>query len=353
MEVSCVRNIERAELELGSGLNVFCGRNAQGKTTLLESVGLLARGRSFRTEETAAAVQRGAAALRVSGRAREQERETGLEVEVGRHSRRFAVDAHPVTPRAYQGRLEVVVYATDRLKVVRGPMRERRLYLDRNASSLWPTYRQLVNEYEQVLRQRNAALETGSRDLPAWDERFVSLAASLRQRRSAYAARLQAMLATGFKPAGEQYEVATGPEAEASEELARARLERELAERRRDEQRLRRSLVGPHRDPVFLRIDAEDAASGASSGQARSLLLALTLATLEVYRQEHGRAAVALLDDLDSELDEERAFALCRDVAQRGQALVTTAHEGWARALDGHGHSFRVAEGRVASLGVS
>ena len=77
-------------------------------------------------------------------------------------------------------------------------------------------------------------------------------------------------------------------------------------------------------------VDGEDAAS-ASSGQARSLLLALTLAALEVYREERGSAAVDLLDDLDSELGEERAGEACREVARRGQALVTTAHAAWAQ----------------------
>ena len=80
-------------------------------------------------------------------------------------------------------------------------------------------------------------------------------------------------------------------------------------------------------------MDGHDAAEFASSGQARSLLLALALASLEVYRAERRLAGGGLLDDLDSELDEERAAALCREVARSGQALVTTAHAGWARRL--------------------
>ena len=85
----------------------------------------------------------------------------------------------------------------------------------------------------------------------------------------------------------------------------------------------------------------------ASSGQARSVLLALTLATLDIYREETGRPAIALLDDLDSELDEERTSAVCREVAQRSQALVTTAHPGWAERLDGLARRFHVNAGAV------
>jgi DNA replication and repair protein RecF len=105
--------------------------------------------------------------------------------------------------------------------------------------------------------------------------------------------------------------------------------------------------VGPHRDAVALQVAGEDAAIAASSGQARSLLLALTLAAIEVYRRERGETPVALLDDLDSELDEERAVALCRAVAERGQAVVTTAHPDWVSRLGGLGRVFHVSDGRV------
>ena len=73
----------------------------------------------------------------------------------------------------------------------------------------------------------------------------------------------------------------------------------------------------------------------------------LALASLAVMREETGRAAVALLDDLDSELDEERAGALCAEVARRGQAWVTTAHAGWAESLRRLGRLYEVSQGAV------
>lgn len=349
LEVADLRNIARAELALGGGLNLLVGRNAQGKTSLLEAVGLLARGRSFRTEQAAAVIRRGTAALQARGRAVSGGRASQLEVEVRAGGRRFRVDGREVTPREYQGRLEVAVYATDRLRVVHGPMRERRAMLDRGASLLWPAYRQAGRDYERVLAQRNAALETGRDDVEAWNERFVELGARLRHRRGVYAARLQAALRNGggFPAGGERYDLSVGVEPAEDEEAHRAALGRQVSEARGEERRARRSLVGPHRDAVVLRVDGEDAAVAASSGQARSLLLALTLAALEVYRKERGEAPVALLDDLDSELDEERVTALCRTVAERGQALVTTAHRDWVGRLGRMGQVFEVQGGRV------
>ena len=353
LEVSELRNIEKEELVLGSGLNLLVGSNAQGKTSLLEAVGLLARGRSFRTEQTAAAIRRGAPALQARGTTVDGAggRTTRLEVEIRSGARRFRVDGRDVAPREYQGRLEVAVYATDRLRVIRGPMRERRAMLDRGASMLWPGFRQEARDYERVLAQRNAALEAGRNDIEAWDERFVELGARLRHRRADYARRLRAALRNGggFPAGPEAYDLTPEPEPPPDEPSQRAVLREQVRGARSAERRARRSLVGPHRDAIALRVDGDEAADVASSGQARSLLLALTLAAIEVYRQERGQAPVALLDDLDSELDEERTAALCHEVAARGQALVTTAHPGWARRLGGDTRLFTVEDGQVTA----
>jgi DNA replication and repair protein RecF len=349
LHVRDLRNLRDVAVEMEPGLNVFVGRNAQGKTSLLEAVGLLARGRSFRTEDTRELIRHGTGGLWAGGSAREDDRASELEIELTATARRLRVDGRDVAPRGYHGRLEAVVYSTDRLRVVRGPMRERRAFLDRGAAALWPAYRQALRDYERVVLQRNAALVNGTRDLAAWDERFVRHGAALRQRRAAYVERLRGALAgERFAPAGERFDVSLGPCGEpAGEETHRERLRAEVDARQRDERRARRSLVGPHRDAVALTVDGREAGEVASSGQVRSLLLALALAALSVYRQERGTSAVALLDDLDSELDEHRASALCREVAARGQALVTTAHPEWARRLGGLARVFEVEEGRV------
>ncbi len=343
-----LRNIRETTLELHPAINVFHGRNAQGKTSLLEAVGVVARGRSFRTDDTPSMIRRGAGALLARGRSAEPGAAVELEVELRPGERIFRVDGRPVAPREYGGRLEAVVYSTDRLRVVRGTMRDRRQYLDRQAAALWPGYRAELRTYERVLAQRNAALERRARDLDTWSERLVEEGARLRQRRTHYAARLSAALQQGFRPAGESYEVRT-VEPAGSEEEARSQLRQELHALATRELGFGRTLVGPQRDPVALLLNGRDAADGASSGQARSLLLALTLASLRLYREETGGSAVALLDDLDSELDEQRASELCEEIARRGQALITSAHPRWAEGLRPLGRVYRVSEGRVGS----
>jgi DNA replication and repair protein RecF len=345
--INDLRNISEASVDLHPGLNIFCGQNAQGKTSLLEAVGFVARGRSFRTERAPSVIRRGAGRLQARAEAGEDRQFSALEVRLRPGRREFRVDGRPVTPREYQGRLEVVVYSTDRLRIVRGPMRERRQFLDRSASALWPAYRADLRSFERILVQRNAALQGRASELPVWTDSFVEIGARLRVRRADYAARLRRALAEGFSPARERYEVHTRPPRPRTEADARRALAEELAPLRRREQALGRSLAGPHRDPVELLLNGRDAALEASSGQARSLLLALVLATLDVYREETGRNAVALLDDLDSELDQDRTHAVCTHLASRAQALVTSAHRGWAEDLRSQGQLFHVSGGKV------
>jgi DNA replication and repair protein RecF len=340
-----LRNIREASLELGPGLNVFVGKNGQGKTSLLEAVGLVARGRSFRTDDASSMIRRGAPSLVATAGAAHDDREAELEVELGPGRRAFRVNGREVRPGEYHGRLDVVVYSSERLRVVHGTMRDRRQFLDRQAASLWPSYRAELRQFERVLVQRNAALESRARDEPAWTERFVECGARMRVRRAAYAARLSAALEHGYRPARERYEVRVPPAEK--DDVARQALADELRELQPRERAAGRSLAGPQRDPVELLLDGRDARDGASSGQARSLLLALALASLAVLCEEKGRAAVALLDDLDSELDEERAGALCAEVARRGQAWVTTAHTGWAESLRALGRIYEVSQGAV------
>jgi DNA replication and repair protein RecF len=340
-----LRNIQDETVDLHPGLNVFFGDNAQGKTSLLEAVGLVARGRSFRTDDAPSLIRRGADGLLARAHAGE-EAPAALEVELHPGRRAFRVDGRDVQPKEYHGRLEVVVYSTDRLRVVRGSMRDRRQFLDRQAAALWPSYRADLAAFERVLLQRNAALEARRRDEEAWTESFVARGARLRHRRAAFAARLTAALAGGFRPRGERYEVHV-PGHGRSEEQERGALAAEVESLLPRERAAGRSLAGPHRDAVELLLDGRDVAQGASSGQSRSLLLALALGCLEVYREETGRTAVALLDDLDSELDEERAGEICADVARRGQALVTSAHPAWAESLRPLGSVYHVAGGAV------
>ena len=318
------------------------GSNAQGKTSRPGGRGApRARPLVPHRRDAPSCIRRGAplrcwrAGRGVAGRARGRT----LEVEV--HER--AAPLPRGRPRgdgraSTTGRLEAVVYSTDRLRVVRGqhagaaavPRPRARRPSGRPIAQACATSSGCVLQRNAALGQRRAR--------PAGVERALRGARRGASRRGAPPTwgGFDARSPVVFRPAGEEYDVSLPEPApgRAGEPPARC-ARRDIAPRpRAARSRGRRSLVGPHRDAVALHVNGQEASPRRSSGQARSLLLALSLAALEVYREESGRAAVALLDDLDSELDEERAGrSLPRRWRGRGQALVTTAHPGWAERL--------------------
>ena len=347
LRVRDLRNIREATLELGPGLNVFVGQNGQGKTSLLEAVGLVARGRSFRTDDATSVIRRGAGSL-VAAAATHDERPSELEVELEPGKRAFRVNGREVratgVPRP-AGRGRVLERAA-----ARGP---RQRCATAGSSSTGRRGRcgrrtgPSCGSSSACSTQRNAALESRARDEDAWTERFVACGARLRNRRAAYAARLTAALAEGFRPARELYEVRVCPTPAGEAGGAARRSAEELRQLAPRERAAGRSLAGPHRDAVDLLLDGQDAGESGLVRTGAQPAAGAGAREPQVLCEETGRAAVALLDDLDSELDEERAGALCAEVARRGQAWVTTAHPGWAESLRPLGRIYEVSGGAV------
>jgi DNA replication and repair protein RecF len=334
----CLREID---LELASGLTVLQGANGQGKTSLLEAIGWVARARSFRGVSDAMLVRAGASEAIVRAEVTTNERPQLFEAEIrvaGRN--RILCNRQTVTrARDLHGLLRVTVFAPDDLSLVKGGPSERREFLDELLAMLAARYDAARSDFERVLKQRNALLRSGVRDqdarftLDVFDEQLVQAGAELTRGRLRLLERLvpavvdaYASLALDERPVTAAYMSETSPtpltsaDADAVDGLLRDALER----RRRAEIDRGLTLVGPHRDELHLTIDGLDARAQASQGEQRTLALALRLAGHLVVRELVGAAPVLLLDDVFSELDAQRAAALVRHLPP-GQTLLTTA----------------------------
>jgi DNA replication and repair protein RecF len=336
----CLREID---VELASGLTVLQGANGQGKTSLLEAIGWVARARSFRGVTDAMLVRSGADVAIVRAEVTTSERPQLFEAEIRVAGRNRILCNRQVVTRArdLHGLLRVTVFAPDDLALVKGGPSERREFLDELLAMLAARYDAARSDFERVLKQRNALLRAGVRDeearvtLDVFDEQLVHAGAELTRGRLRLLERLvvetsgaYASLASDERPVTAEYVseaspvplTSAGADADAVEGLMRASLER----RRRAEIDRGLTLVGPHRDELHLMIDGLDARAQASQGEQRTLALALRLAGHLVVRDLAGAAPVLLLDDVFSELDAQRAAALVHNLPP-GQTLLTTA----------------------------
>jgi DNA replication and repair protein RecF len=334
-----------SEVEVGPGITVFAGGNAQGKTTVLEAVGWLARMTSFRGAPDSALVRIGCekAIVRaevVPANRGPDVRPDLIEAEVAAAGRNRVLLNRKPLPRARDllGTLRVTVFAPDDLRLVKAGPAERRAEIDDLLVALSPRYDAVQADYERVLKHRNAWLRTWSRaDDPAtldvWDEQLVRAGSELVRGRLKLLERLAAPLGKAYGDvAGAPADVAGVYEAAWTDEvLDETRLEEvaprlaEAVSRSRSADLERRlTLVGPHRDDWRLSIDGLDARRFASQGEQRSLALAVRLAGHVVISEVVGEPPVLLLDDVFSELDETRATNLVSHLPI-AQALVTTA----------------------------
>lgn len=358
LELSDFRSHRRVRWEPDPGINVVVGRNASGKTNLLEAVGYLASLRSFRKAPDSALIRTGAERSVLRGEVVTPDRTTRIEVELPRAGRRRAqVNGTRLARLAdLVGEVCTITFLPDDLDLIkRGPSHRRDL-LDSVAVQLWPVAYRDQLEYERALRQRNMLLKQMGRHsdpvtLDVWDDRLSRAGAQVMARRRAVVEAIEARASAAYRAlAGDgttvriDYRSRWGAEAAADRSSWEAAMRSALAGARPADLERRVSTVGPHRDDVVLLLDDRESRLFASQGEQRTLTLALRLAAHRAVEQSVGRPPLLLLDDIFSELDRERSAALARSLPA-AQTFISTAHDEDIPLPAGR--RWRLAEGRL------
>jgi DNA replication and repair protein RecF len=357
------RNYRSAHVELAEGVNLIVGRNAQGKTNLLEAVHCLSGLGSPRAADSALVRDGSERALLHAWVVRGDRRlAVDIEIRPGRGTRAL-INKTPVSgSRALSALTASVFFGPDELSLVKGSPDGRRRFLDELVVKLWPARDGLRREWERVLKQRNSLLRTAPRSkssalstLDVWDESLCRVGAALA------AARLEVL--AGLLPyALKRYEAIAGggridlayvsswieqdfteealrdPDTVAAPALA-GMLKRGIGEIKQRELERGMSLIGPQRDDVSVSLQAGvdnptmlDARTYASQGDQRTSALALKLAEHDLLTERLDDRPLLLLDDVFSELDPGRRQWLGDAIRSMGQALVSSAEPGATEA---------------------
>ena len=320
-------------------LNLLTGANAQGKTNLLEALGVLLTGRSFRTTRLMELPHWGAEAATVSGE---------LQRSGGSRTVRRAVQRREDGVWSGSGDgcewARAIAFGWHDLEVITGGPAARRNFIDGFAARVAPRHRTALVRYRQVLARRNHLLQRGSADaLDPWDTQLAEIGMELIDRRRRAAAALQTEIARIYPTlAGAAHKVEVRYRSSLGEATESAAFVAALVRVRREEARRGQTLVGPHRDDLALELDGVDARAFGSRGQQRLLALALRLAEVLPVTEAVGTSPVLLLDDALSELDPQVQDNVLREIDTADQVFLTSP-----QPIRGVGHQWRVAAGTV------
>ncbi|KQQ25483.1 DNA replication/repair protein RecF [Frondihabitans sp. Leaf304] len=351
------RNYESAEVTLARGPNLFVGRNGQGKTNLVESLGYLATLGSHRVSSDAALIRAGRDSAIVRARIESGDRELLAEVQINRSSpNRAQINRGAIKPRELPRYFSSILFAPEDLALVRGDPGGRRRFLDELLVARNPRLAGVLSDYDRVLRQRNTLLKSARASglkgdklstLDIWDERLVTLGSEIIASREHLVELLRPEVRAAYRAvAGDDHAADLGsvlsirgtvrddddpveqPDAAVPAAEIQPVFQEALARVRRSELDRGVTLVGPHRDDLFLSLNGLPARGYASHGESWSFALALKLASAAVLRRDSSTGdPVIVLDDVFAELDRSRRERLADAVADYEQVLITAAVE--------------------------
>lgn len=329
--ISGVRNLAPADLSLGPQINLITGANGSGKTSVLESVYLLATTRSFRTARTGSVVNYEASELLVRAEISGDElpggaATVGSKLAIARTRggditcRVNGVGVSSATEMA--AHLPVQVIEPDSVLLVTGGPDLRRRMVDWGLFHVEPSIAQSFRAFRRVLHQRNAALRTKSvAGLDVWDQQFLAAAEPIHLARQQYVERLKPVVQEELAALAGGFEIEMSYRAGWDEDQP---LMEVMAAQRDRELKLGYSLYGPQRADLRLSAFGRSAAESLSRGQQKVLAYSLLIAQSNLLVRESDSKPVFLVDDLLAELDLNHARqTLARLVAGKGQVLIT------------------------------
>ncbi|MBM7615595.1 DNA replication/repair protein RecF [Alkaliphilus hydrothermalis] len=353
------RNYQELYLQLHPRLNIFVGENAQGKTNIIEMLYLSAMGKSFRTNKDQELIKFGKNQAYTKVNVKRLSGETLIEVRLDTtQKKKLKVNQIPLTKLGeLLGNLNVVIFAPDDLKIVKGGPGERRRFIDNEICQIYPKYYYTLNQYNRILQQRNKLLkESRGRkiDLEIWNQQLAEAGATIITYRKKFIKRMGILAKLMHRKITEEVETleiqydSNVPFKEKDEfkEIVDTFLKK-IGENSSMEYRRGLTLVGPHRDELVFKVNNIDVKNYGSQGQQRTAALSVKLAELELIKGEVGEYPVLLLDDVMSELDIKRQNYLINNLKNVQTFITTTMISQLNTANTENRRVFYVSQGEV------
>ncbi len=343
------RNYEICETEFPGNKILLVGKNAQGKTNLLESLHYLATLSSFRASNDGEIIKWGADHCLIEADLTKYGADVELKILIN-PPRQKVLKVNGLKKSSFSdflGNLLIVNFNVADLLLLRGSPSDRRKWLDDAISQVYPAYKDRLNKYSRIKTQRNNLLKdfktsinlSSSQEelLSVLNEQLAVSGSNIVHLRNKYLKEIQQKAREKHKNislSDEDLKIVylsntTGNFNAAEDEIPKPDklleyFQNMFKEKRAEELARAQTLIGPHRDDVGFMINGKNAVSYASQGQQRTVVLALKLSEIDLIEEIIQESPVLLLDDVLAELDNERQEFLLKSIKQTTQTIITT-----------------------------
>ena len=334
------RNLRKIEMNFDSNVNIFIGKNAQGKTNLLEAIYFLALTRSHRTNSDSELVSFNKEYANLSGNVHKSQIELNLRVLITNKGKKVWINRleQPKLSK-YVGQLNAVLFSPEDLELVKGAPALRRRFMDQEFGQINAEYLYFASKYRQVLNQKNNYLKQLARGkvqdtlfLDVLSDQLAGIAAEIIVRRYKFLNYLSKYAQDAYEHislASEKLTIEYKPSV--SEIISQDNTEKiyhkvldNFKKMKPAELKRGTTLLGPHRDDIVFKLNGKNAHLYASQGQQRSIALSVKLAEIQLVHKLTNEYPVLLLDDVMSELDHGRQSALLNYIHGKTQTFITT-----------------------------
>ncbi len=358
------RNYIKLELSFDSNLIIFSGRNAQGKTNILESIFLLCTGRSHRTPRDKELILWGKKESIVKSMVEKREGLSLIEIALSlRENKKIKINSMAIQRLGeLMGHINSVLFSPEDLKLVKGSPTERRRFMDMEISQVKPQYFYSLQQYNRILNHRNNLLKDINRKsslrktLPLWDEQMAMVGSYIMTERSRFIDKIRNIskdIHTEISFGDEELDIVYKPsincdlsnDSNILEDFLRA-----LEVNREEDIRKGRTGRGCHRDDLALIVNNMDLRTFGSQGQQRTTVLSLKLSEIEMMFRETGEYPLLLLDDVLSELDKYRQSQLLSYFDKVQTFMTMTDYRELPSNITSSMEIYRISEGSAVRV---
>ena len=354
IELKDFRNYRDLKVSFSKNINIFLGNNAQGKTNLLEGIYLNAMARSFKTSRDKEMIRFGEDFCKVKTVSVVDDEEQKTEIIIAKNGKKAVkLDGVKISRTSeLLERIFIIIFSPEDLKIVKDEPEKRRKFIDRELCQINPGYFDDLGNYKKVLKQRNTYLKESEIEnsvLDIWDYELAKYGSKVILKRKEFIDKINIIssrIHDSISGGQEKLELKYEPNVHFTENTEQDFYET-LISGRKDDIRNRTTGRGPHKDDLKISGNGIDFRKFGSQGQQRTAALSLKLSEIKLIEEETGEKPVLLLDDVLSELDNDRQKYLINALGEN-QLFITTADLSGkvAKSLP-EGKVFKIVSGNV------